>query len=89
MTPEVGQLALWLALAVAAVQGSLPLAGAARGRADWMALARPAAQTQSRGEGRTAHVIEHRKIKSGDDTGAFSPPPRSASHARTKSRPIR
>jgi cytochrome c-type biogenesis protein CcmF len=46
MTPEIGQLALLLALAVAMVQGSLPIAGAARGRADWMALARPAAQTQ-------------------------------------------
>ena len=46
MTPEIGQLALLLALAVALVQGSLPIAGAARGRADWMALARPAAQTQ-------------------------------------------
>jgi cytochrome c-type biogenesis protein CcmF len=38
--------ALLLALAVALVQGTLPLAGAARGRADWIALARPAAQTQ-------------------------------------------
>jgi cytochrome c-type biogenesis protein CcmF len=46
MTPEIGQWALLLALAVAIVQGSLPIAGAARGRADWMALARPAAQTQ-------------------------------------------
>jgi cytochrome c-type biogenesis protein CcmF len=46
MIPEIGQLALMLALAVALVQGSLPIAGAARGRADWMALARPAAQTQ-------------------------------------------
>jgi cytochrome c-type biogenesis protein CcmF len=46
MIPELGQFALMLALAVALVQGSLPIAGAARGRADWMALARPAAQTQ-------------------------------------------
>lgn len=46
MIPELGQLALLLALAVALVQGTLPLAGAARGRADWMALARPAAQAQ-------------------------------------------
>ena len=46
MIPELGQIALLLALAVALVQGSLPIAGAARGRADWMALARPAAQTQ-------------------------------------------
>ncbi len=47
MIPEIGQLALLLALAVAFVQGSLPIAGAARGRADWMALARPAAQAQA------------------------------------------
>ncbi|MDP1693824.1 MAG: heme lyase CcmF/NrfE family subunit [Burkholderiaceae bacterium] len=47
MIPEIGQLALLLALAVALVQGSLPIAGAARGRADWMALARPAAQAQA------------------------------------------
>jgi cytochrome c-type biogenesis protein CcmF len=46
MIPELGQLALLLALAVTLVQGTLPLAGAARGRADWMALARPAAQAQ-------------------------------------------
>ena len=46
MIPELGQLALLLALGVALVQGSLPIVGAARGRADWMALARPAAQTQ-------------------------------------------
>jgi cytochrome c-type biogenesis protein CcmF len=46
MIPELGQIALLLALGVALVQGSLPIAGAARGRADWMALARPAAQTQ-------------------------------------------
>jgi cytochrome c-type biogenesis protein CcmF len=47
MIPELGQFALLLALGVALVQGSLPIAGAARGRSDWMALARPAAQTQS------------------------------------------
>jgi cytochrome c-type biogenesis protein CcmF len=41
--PELGQVALLLALAVSLVLGSLPIAGAARGRADWMALARPAA----------------------------------------------
>ena len=46
MIAELGQVALLLALAVALVQGSLPLAGAARNRADWMALAKPAAQTQ-------------------------------------------
>jgi cytochrome c-type biogenesis protein CcmF len=46
MIPELGQIALLLALGVALVQGSLPIAGAARARSDWMALARPAAQTQ-------------------------------------------
>ena len=46
MIAELGQVALLLALAVALVQGSLPLAGAARNRADWMALAKPAAQAQ-------------------------------------------
>ncbi|WP_280156107.1 heme lyase CcmF/NrfE family subunit [Piscinibacter sp. XHJ-5] len=45
MIPELGQVALLLALAVAVIQGTLPLAGAARGRVDWMSLARPAAQT--------------------------------------------
>jgi cytochrome c-type biogenesis protein CcmF len=42
--PELGQAALLLALAVALVQGTVPLVGAARGREDWMSLARPAAQ---------------------------------------------
>ena len=46
MIPELGHFALLLALGVALIQGSLPIAGAARGRADWMALARPAAQAQ-------------------------------------------
>ena len=46
MIPEIGQLALLLALAVALVQSSLPIAGASRDRVEWMALARPAAQTQ-------------------------------------------
>ncbi len=46
MIPEFGQLALALALTLALVQGTLPLMGAARGRADWMALARPAAAGQ-------------------------------------------
>jgi cytochrome c-type biogenesis protein CcmF len=45
MIPELGQVALLLALAVAIIQGTLPMAGAARGRPDWMSLARPAAQT--------------------------------------------
>ncbi len=44
MIPELGQVALLLALAVAVVQGSLPLAGAARHRPDWMSFARPCAQ---------------------------------------------
>ena len=46
MTPELGHLALILALLVALTQGVLPLVGAHRGDAGWMALARPAAQTQ-------------------------------------------
>ena len=43
MIPEIGQFALVLALALAAVQATLPLIGAARGDPAWMALARPAA----------------------------------------------
>jgi len=46
MTPELGHLALILAFLVAIVQGILPLVGAHRGRASWIAIARPAAQTQ-------------------------------------------
>ncbi|MHB1200208.1 MAG: heme lyase CcmF/NrfE family subunit [Polaromonas sp.] len=46
MIPELGQLFLILALGVALVQGVLPLAGAQRGRADWMALGRPLAWSQ-------------------------------------------
>jgi cytochrome c-type biogenesis protein CcmF len=46
MIPELGQFALILALCVAVLQGVLPLAGAQRGRADWIALARPAAAAQ-------------------------------------------
>ncbi len=46
MIPEFGQLALALALCLSLVQATLPLLGAARGRADWMALARPAAAGQ-------------------------------------------
>ena len=45
MIPELGQIALLLALAVALIQGTIPMIGAARGRADWMSIARPAAQT--------------------------------------------
>ena len=43
MIPEIGHFALWLALGVAAVVGSLPLAGAVRGNREWMTLARPGA----------------------------------------------
>jgi cytochrome c-type biogenesis protein CcmF len=46
MVPEIGQFALVLALCVAITQSILPLAGAARGDAEWMALARPAALAQ-------------------------------------------
>ncbi len=46
MTAELGHFSLILALAVALVLGTLPLAGAARGNAAWMALARPAARAQ-------------------------------------------
>ena len=46
MIPELGQLALILALIVASVQGLVPLVGAARRDATLMAFARPAAITQ-------------------------------------------
>ena len=46
MIPEIGQFALILALFVALAQGTVPLIGAATGRADWMALARTAAHVQ-------------------------------------------
>ena len=46
MIPEVGHFSLIVALLIAVVQGVLPIAGAARGNANWMALARPAAQGQ-------------------------------------------
>ncbi len=42
MIPELGHIALWLALGVSLVLGAVPMLGAQRGRADWMALARPA-----------------------------------------------
>ena len=42
MIPEIGHFLLWLALGVALVLGTVPLAGAQKGRSDWMALARPA-----------------------------------------------
>jgi len=47
MIPELGQFALALALAVAIAQAIVPLVGAARGDAAWIALARPTAQTQA------------------------------------------
>ena len=46
MLPELGQVALILALLIAGLQAVLPLAGAQRGKAGWMALARPAAYAQ-------------------------------------------
>jgi cytochrome c-type biogenesis protein CcmF len=46
MIPEVGQFALVVALAVALLQCVVPLIGAARGNAVWMAIARPAARLQ-------------------------------------------
>ncbi len=46
MMPELGQLALVLVLCLGLVQATLPLAGAALGRAEWMALARPTAAGQ-------------------------------------------
>jgi len=46
MLPELGNFALMLTLCIALAQGVLPLLGAARGNAAWMAVARPAAQGQ-------------------------------------------
>ena len=46
MIPEIGNLALILALCVALLQGVLPLVGAARNRLAWMAIATPAARGQ-------------------------------------------
>ena len=43
MIPELGQFSLILALCLAVAQATVPLVGAAQGRIDWMALARPAA----------------------------------------------
>ena len=44
MVPELGHFLLWIALGVSAVLGTMPLAGAAKNRLDWMALARPSAR---------------------------------------------
>lgn len=46
MLPELGQVALVLALLVAALQAALPLVGAHRSIGSWMAVARPAAHAQ-------------------------------------------
>ncbi len=46
MLPEIGQIALILAMIVAALQCVLPLWGAHGGRRDWMEIARPAAAAQ-------------------------------------------
>ena len=47
MIPEIGNFALILALSLAILQGTLPLAGAWRGNHSWMAVARPAAFGQA------------------------------------------
>ncbi|MFA9460125.1 heme lyase CcmF/NrfE family subunit [Thiohalorhabdus sp. Cl-TMA] len=46
MIPELGNIALILALCMALVQSAFPLLGAARGVPEWMAVARPAAAAQ-------------------------------------------
>ena len=46
MVPELGNLALVLALCMAVVQAVFPLWGTARGVPAWMAVARPAANAQ-------------------------------------------
>lgn len=46
MLGEIGQVTLILALLVSVLQAALPLAGAQRGVAPWMAVARPAAYAQ-------------------------------------------
>jgi len=47
MLPEIGQLALILALLLAGLQALLPLVGAQRGSEPWMRVARPAAYAQA------------------------------------------
>ncbi len=47
MIPEIGQFALILALAMALIQGSLPIIGAQMDKATWMNVARPAALGQA------------------------------------------
>ena len=46
MLPELGQIALILALLIATLQALLPMIGAQRGIASWMAVARPSAYAQ-------------------------------------------
>src|SRR5690606_7430374 len=46
MIPELGHFALIVALCIALAQSVLSLAGAARGNAAWMSVARPGAQGQ-------------------------------------------
>ncbi len=59
MLPELGQIALILALLIATVQAVLPLAGAQRGIASWMALARPAAYAQLALVGLAYAILTH------------------------------
>jgi len=47
MIPEIGHFALILALLLAAILGTLPMIGAARGISSWTALARPVARGQA------------------------------------------
>ena len=47
MIPELGQFALVLALVLAVIQSTLPIIGAHRGNAAWMAVARPAVYGQA------------------------------------------
>ena len=47
MIPELGNLALILALCLAILQGTLPLAGSLTGNGRWVALARPVAIGQA------------------------------------------
>ncbi len=46
MIPELGHFALIVALCLALVQGTLPIAGASRGNGQWISAARPLAQGQ-------------------------------------------
>ncbi len=46
MIPEIGQFSLIIALLLALTQATFPLAGAAKGNKQWMALAAPAGQAQ-------------------------------------------